>query len=43
MRDNAGCGYMNNGAYACMKENGIIGSFVGHSHRNDIDIDYFDD
>lgn len=43
MRDNAGYGYMNNGAYACMKENGIIGSFVGHSHRNDIDIDYFDD
>jgi predicted MPP superfamily phosphohydrolase len=43
MRENAGYGYMNNGAYTCMKEAGIIGSFVGHSHRNDIDIDYFDD
>jgi hypothetical protein len=26
-----------------MQENGVIGTFVGHAHNNDFDIDYFDD
>lgn len=42
-REYAGFGYKNNGAYRIMQENGVIGTFVGHAHNNDFDIDYFDD